>query len=68
MEKTKVYDYMLSVLDKAENGPILEEKEWDRQYINQSVKDLIKKYDIQWQFRRRWWNLVKYPTSGMERC
>ncbi len=48
MEKSKVYDYMLSVLDKAENGPILEEKDWDRQYINQSIKDLIKKYDIQW--------------------
>ncbi len=48
MEKTKVYDYMLSVLDKAEKGPVLEEKDWDIKYINQSIKDLIKKYDIKW--------------------
>jgi methylamine--corrinoid protein Co-methyltransferase len=48
MEKTKVYDYMLSVLDKAENGPVLEEKDWDLKYINQSIKDLIIKYDIKW--------------------
>ena len=48
METTKIYDYMLSVLDKAENGPVVEEKDWDIKYINQKIKDLIKKYDIQW--------------------
>jgi methylamine---corrinoid protein Co-methyltransferase len=48
MDKAKYYDYMLSVLDKAENGPVIEEKEWDRQYINKEIKRLIKKYDVQW--------------------
>ncbi len=49
MKNSKTYDYMLSVLDKAENGPVLEEKDWDLIYINQSIKDLIKKYDIKWE-------------------
>ena len=42
------YDYVLSVLDKAENGPVVAEKDWDRQYITKKVKELIKKYDISW--------------------
>ncbi|OGO66907.1 MAG: hypothetical protein A2029_13080 [Chloroflexi bacterium RBG_19FT_COMBO_47_9] len=48
-EKHKAdFDYFLSVLDKAENGPYVEEKDWDRQYITNTVKSLIKKYDITW--------------------
>lgn len=42
------FDYFLSVLDKAEKGPNVEEKDWDRQYISNTVKVLIKKYDIAW--------------------
>jgi methylamine---corrinoid protein Co-methyltransferase len=49
MEITKMYDYMLSVLDKAENGPVVEEKDWDLQYINHNIKELVKKYDIGWE-------------------
>jgi methylamine--corrinoid protein Co-methyltransferase len=48
MKNSKTYEYMLSVLDKAENGPVVEEKDWDLKYINQSIKVLIKKYDIHW--------------------
>ena len=48
MERSKTYDYMLSVLDKAENGPVVDEKDWDNRYIHQTIKDLIKKYDIHW--------------------
>ncbi len=25
---------LLDVLDKAENGPVVDEKDWDKQYIN----------------------------------
>lgn len=42
------FEYFLSVLDKADNGPYIEEKDWDRQYISKTVKGLIKKYDISW--------------------
>jgi methylamine--corrinoid protein Co-methyltransferase len=42
------YDALLAVLDKAENGPFVEEKDWDRQYINQKIKALVKQYDITW--------------------
>ncbi len=35
-----------SVLAKTENGPVVEEKDWDRQYINRTIKDLVEKYDI----------------------
>jgi methylamine--corrinoid protein Co-methyltransferase len=49
MDKNKVdYDYFLSVLDKADNGPLLDEKDWDRQYISMKIKELVKKYDISW--------------------
>lgn len=42
------FDYFLSVLDKAETGPYIEERDWDRQYINSTIKALVKKYDISW--------------------
>jgi len=35
-----------SVLDKSETGPVVDEKDWDRQFINQTIKDLIQKFDI----------------------
>lgn len=42
------YDYLLGVLDKAENGPIIEEVDHDRQYIHKRIVELIKKYDVSW--------------------
>lgn len=39
---------VLAVLDKAENGPVVEEKEWDRGYINQTIGELVERYDITW--------------------
>jgi len=42
------YDYMLSVLDKTEKGPIVEIDEFDKQFIYLVIKDLIGKYDISW--------------------
>ena len=48
MKMKKEYEYMLSVLDKAENGPVVEEKDWDQNYINRTVKELVKKYEIKW--------------------
>ena len=48
MKNSEIYNYMLSVLDKAENGPVLDENDWDFNYINRTIKDLIEKYDIHW--------------------
>jgi methylamine--corrinoid protein Co-methyltransferase len=48
MAKNDIYNYMLSVLDKADNGPIIEEKVWDLNFINRTVKELVKKYEIRW--------------------
>ncbi len=42
------YQMLLNVIDKAENGPIVDENEWDKQYIGETVQNLIKKYDINW--------------------
>lgn len=47
MEK-KDFEYLASVLEKAGTGPIIDEKDWDRQYIGSKVKELIAKYDISW--------------------
>ena len=42
------YQMLLNVIDKAENGPIVDENDWDKIYIGEKVQDLIKKYDINW--------------------
>lgn len=48
-KKLKVdFDYFLSVLDKADAGPYVEEKDWDRKFITETVRDLKNKYDISW--------------------
>jgi methylamine---corrinoid protein Co-methyltransferase len=43
------YDLFLKNLDKAENGPLIDEKEWDRRLIGESIKQLIKKYELSWK-------------------
>ena len=48
MDKKVDYEYFLSVLDKAENGLYVDEKEWDRLYISKRIKELVKKYNISW--------------------
>ena len=42
------YERFLATLDKAENGPILEEKEFDKNQIGTAVKDIVNKFDISW--------------------
>jgi methylamine--corrinoid protein Co-methyltransferase len=42
------YQYLLSVLDKAEQGSIIDQKVFDRVLINQKIRDLTDKYDIKW--------------------
>ena len=44
----KDFEYLASILEKADTGPILDEKVWDRQYISKKVQDLITKYNISW--------------------
>lgn len=43
------YDYLLSVLEKAEDGPIVESDEFDKKHIYEPIKRLIKEYDIGWE-------------------
>ena len=45
------YEMLLNVLDKAENGPVLDENEWDKKYIGETVRSLISKYDIKWSLK-----------------
>jgi len=40
------YELLLSALDKAENGPILDEKDWDREVIGKTFREILEKYDI----------------------
>jgi methylamine--corrinoid protein Co-methyltransferase len=49
MVNNSIYEYMLSVLDKTESGPMVDENEWDLRYINHTIKGLVKKFDIQWE-------------------
>ena len=49
MANSREYESLLSGLDKAEQGPVVDEKDWDRQYISGTVRELIRKYDISWK-------------------
>jgi methylamine--corrinoid protein Co-methyltransferase len=47
--KNKVdLEVLASVLEKAETGPVIDEKVWDQQLIGAKVKELISKYQISW--------------------
>ena len=48
MEKNVDLESLASILDKTENGPVIDEKVWDKQLINAKVKELISKYEIKW--------------------
>ena len=48
MKKTVDYEHLLAVLEKAEQGPVVDEKEWDTRFIGTKTKDLIQKFDINW--------------------
>lgn len=48
MEKTVDLETLASILDKTESGPVIDEKVWDQQLIGAKVKELISKYEINW--------------------
>lgn len=48
MDKNNI-EYLASVLEKTDTGPIIDEKEWDYQYIGAKVKELVQKYEISWE-------------------
>jgi len=39
---------LLSVLDKAERGPVIDQRTFDRILINRKINELVEKHDIQW--------------------
>ncbi len=47
-------DYYLSILDKADNGPYIEETDWDRNYIQKPINELLNKYKISWKRDQYW--------------
>ena len=42
------YQLLLNAFDKAENGPVVDEKDWDLGAITKTVRLLIDEYDIHW--------------------
>lgn len=42
------YHNLLSVMDKAEKGPIVEQKDFDQLFIQKQVYDLVERYEIGW--------------------
>jgi methylamine--corrinoid protein Co-methyltransferase len=42
------FETLASILGKADQGPVIDENVWDRQYISKKVRDLVAKYDISW--------------------
>lgn len=64
MLEEEQYQYLLSVLDRAENGPIVEEKDWDRDYVALPISELIEKYDIRWDIQG---NIVPFDDDLSDR-
>lgn len=48
MKKQVDLEMLASILDKTESGPVIDEKVWDRQMIGTKVKELITKFEINW--------------------
>jgi len=46
MKNGQNYDLLLSALDKAENGMLMDEKVWDRDVIGKTAREILEKYDI----------------------
>lgn len=42
------YDRLLAALDKAETGPVIEEKDFDNNQIGAAVKDVTERFDVSW--------------------
>ena len=40
------YTRLMDILDRVENGPIVEETLWDMQLVPEAVNSLLKKYQI----------------------
>jgi len=55
---------MLDVLDRMENGPITDEKEFDLKLIALSVQELVKKYDIKFDGK----TIVNTSDEMADRC
>ncbi len=47
-------EYYLSILDKADNGQYIEERDWDRIYIQKPINELLNKYQISWKRDQYW--------------
>jgi methylamine---corrinoid protein Co-methyltransferase len=50
MELSREYEILLQSLDKAENGPVIEDAEWNS-LISVTTQRLLKEYDIGWNAR-----------------
>jgi methylamine--corrinoid protein Co-methyltransferase len=48
MELSREYQLLLETLDKSENGPIVDEAEWDNKIITETARRLVKQYNIAW--------------------
>ncbi len=46
MNNGQNYDLLLGTLDKAENGPLIEERDWDRDVIGRTAREILEKYDL----------------------
>ena len=40
------YEIFLNALDKSENGPVVDEKIWDKEIIGKNFRDILNKFDI----------------------
>jgi len=48
MKENVTYQRLLAALDKAETGPVYDEKDFDSQQIGAAVQEVVKKFDISW--------------------
>lgn len=46
LNNERTYQRLLETLDKAENGPVVDEKIFDDQQVRQAVRDVIEEFDV----------------------
>ena len=58
------YDLLLSALDKAENGPVLDEKDWDRiMAVNLKSVFLVSKATMPFMKQQKWGRIINIGSS-----
>lgn len=55
---------LIDILDRMENGPVTEEKDFDMKFISKNIKELVKEYELKFDGE----NVINTDDAMADRC